>query len=297
MPAAITHYFEAKKAWDKFSANNVGEPFSENAFLWGAQGPDFFFCHNFLPWRKGESLCPYASKLHGALPSRLLGIMRGYAVSHGGDADIRSYIYGFLCHYSLDRTAHPFINSNVDDLKKIISGRSGSFLHCQIESAIDVIVLRAETGALPTGFDLKKTVPKDFAVMQKISRMYTYVLFKLLGEKVDEKNIFQAEKDCRLASGLLNDRTTFKKGFVERVEKRTGRYNHSCCIRGICEDEKYDYANILHSGWRYPEGSTVTRTESFFDLYDKSVDESAAFMRAFYSTEDLSALTGEIPFG
>ena len=297
MPAAITHYFEAKKAWNKFSEKNASVPFSENAFLWGAQGPDFFFCHNFLPWRHGESLCGYASKLHGSQPSRLLGIMRGYAVAHSEDKEIRSYLYGFLCHYSMDRTAHPFVNYNVSSLKEIISERSDSFLHCQIESAIDVIILRYETNSLPTNFDLKMTVPKDDEVMEKIAGLYAYVLEALFGDKVRWQDVLQAEKDCRVAMGLLNDRTTLKKGLVERWEKRNGRYEHSCCIRSICEDDKYDYANILHSEWHYPKDSTGVRTESFFDLYEKSINESADFMRNFYSTDDLSKLTEEIPFG
>lgn len=297
MPAAITHYFEAKKAWNKFSGKNAGESLSANAFLWGAQGPDFFFCHNFLPWRHGKGLSGYASKLHGSLPSHILGIMRDYAVSHSGEQEIRSYIYGFLCHYSMDRTAHPFVNYNVSCLKEIISGRSDSFLHCQIESAIDVIILRFETNSLPTDFNLKKTVPKDIVAMEKISKLYVYVIDRLFGESISENDVFQAEKDCRLAMGLLNDRTTFKKGLVEHMEKRKGCYEHSCCIRGICEDDNYDYANILHSEWHYPKESPEIRTESFFDLYEKSVGESADLIRNFYSSDDLSALTGEIPFG
>ena len=297
MPAAITHYFEAKKAWNKFSENNAGVPFSGNAFLWGAQGPDFFYCHNFLPWRRGESLSGCGTELHGSLPSLLLGIMRDYAVSHSEDKEIRSYLYGFLCHYSMDRTAHPFVNYNVSCLKEIISGRKDFFLHCQIESALDVIILRFETNSLPTDFNLKKTVPKDAETMGKIAGLYVYVLDKLLCKKVSMDDVFQAEKDCRLAMGLLNDRTTFKKSIVEHMEKRSGRYNHSCCIRGICEDDKYDYANILHSEWHYPKESAEVRTESFFDLYEKSINESAGFMQDFYKTDDLSKLTEEIPFG
>ena len=46
MPACLAHYYFAQ---------NVRESLEEKASLhlcayaWGAQGPDFFFCHRFLP--------------------------------------------------------------------------------------------------------------------------------------------------------------------------------------------------------------------------------------------------------
>lgn len=297
MPAAITHYFQAKKAYSKFIEIGGAEQINSDAFLWGAQGPDFFFCHNFLPWRSGGSLKTYASQLHGAKPSQLLCAMRDYSVRNAGNGLIRSYLYGFLCHYSMDRTAHPFVYYSVNELKKQIPDRTESFLHCQIESALDVIILRYEKNCLPTSFNLKKTVPKNMEVQKSMSDLYADVISRLFGVKINPEDVLQATKDCRTAMGMLNDRTTFKKALVERHEKKKKRFEHSCCIRGICEDDSYDYANILNSQWRYPADSTEVRNESFFDLYERSISESADFMLNFYDTDDLSKLTGEIPFG
>lgn len=298
MPAAITHCFQALKALDEFQKKGGGSfSIDRDAFLWGAQGPDFLFFHNRLPKRKGKSLGEYGSRLHQGSPLPLLSALRGYVDRHSGDVSVRSYAYGFLCHYSLDRTAHPYVYYTVSALRKERPDKSESFLHCSIESVLDVIILRYERRILPTDFDLKRTVPWNPRVIDAIAKLYADVLNRLYGAGIREEQVFQAAKDCRRIQGLLNDRTTLKKTILQAWEKRRkSRGGYSCFIRGLCEEGGYDYANILASDWRWPPGSKEIRSESFFDLYDRSIRESAAFMHGFFEAEDLMDLTGEIPF-
>lgn len=58
MPACLTHYYFAQSVRedlpDKASLDSC-------AYAWGAQGPDFFFCHRFLPFWKGESIKEYGT--------------------------------------------------------------------------------------------------------------------------------------------------------------------------------------------------------------------------------------------
>ena len=60
MPACLTHYYFAKTV-----ARFLGETGLEKSpeYLWGAQGPDFLFCHRYLPWMKGRNLRDYGDKL------------------------------------------------------------------------------------------------------------------------------------------------------------------------------------------------------------------------------------------
>ena len=61
MPACLTHTYFAKAV-----AQSLGETGLENTpeYIWGAQGPDFLFCHRFFPWMKGRSLKGYGNRLH-----------------------------------------------------------------------------------------------------------------------------------------------------------------------------------------------------------------------------------------
>ena len=295
MPAAITHFRQALRVWDELKQGTGAVPACRDAFLWGARGPDFLFFHRILPYSH-RNLREYGGRLHREKPSRLLGVMRALLLE-SGDETADSYLSGFLCHYSLDRTAHPFVYAGVRALKPQYPGRGDDFLHNQIESALDGIVLRSETGELSVDFDLRRTVPKNPEVQRAIARLYAKALDRLYGLKDAESGLLEATRDCRRIFRLLNDPTTAKKAIFEFLERATGRYYVSSTIRGVSEpDDGFDYANVLRSPWRWPPESPQERNESFFDLYDRSVRESADFIRRFRTAENLSALTLEIPF-
>ena len=73
MPACLTHYYFAKNVRE-----NLPDASSLDAcaYAWGAQGPDFFFCHRFLPFWRGRSLQEYGGRLHDETPYKVLGAMR-----------------------------------------------------------------------------------------------------------------------------------------------------------------------------------------------------------------------------
>lgn len=264
-----------------------------DAFLWGAQGPDFLYYHRLLePWSK--NIREIGGRLHHEKPSRLLSAMRDYQRNKGNQIT-EYYLFGFLCHYSLDRTAHPFVYWDVKSLRGLYPGRGDSFLHNQVESVLDSILLRSFTGKLATDFDLKQTAPDHPETMSEIARLYSAVLERLYGIHGLQKALFQSMSDCRKICGLLNDRWMVKKPLAEALERLTHHYLFSSTIRGISEPDEFDYANVLHSEWRWPESQSISRKESFFDLFEAAVNESVYFMNEF-ETANLSDLTQDIPF-
>ena len=138
------------------------------AYAWGAQGPDFFFCHRFLPFWRGRSLQEYGGRLHDETPSNVLGAMREFLKAHP-DPVYRSYVWGFVCHYSLDCTAHPYINWLAQELVRQRPWETPSTMHGEVEAALDAIVLRYETGKLPSEVPLKTMFPKNHGVEGKIT--------------------------------------------------------------------------------------------------------------------------------
>lgn len=295
MPAAITHFLHAQRVLELLQKQGKKQELNKDAFLWGAQGPDFLYCHRYFPWQRGVSLREFAEKLHLEEPSKTLTFMREYLSLQPRTAVTLSYIYGFLCHYSLDRLSHPFIRYGVPVLHEQNPEQDEDVLHNQIESALDVIMLRYERSALPTEFNLKQTVPKNGEVQSAIADLYAFLLYGLFGTADAGIPLLQATNDCRMVFGLLNDRTTIKKAIAEHLEKR-GKRTVSCHFRGISEDGEYDYANILHADWHWPAHSTIHREESFFDLYEKSVKDSMCLINGFLETDDYKKLTDNILF-
>jgi hypothetical protein len=295
MPAMISHYLHALRALDVYREHS-GTPVDRDAFLWGAQGPDFLFFQLPFPWRKTRGLRKLGLRIHRESPLPVLRAMRDYSVQNADDSIAHSYLLGFLCHYSLDRIVHPFVYAQIVALKSQYPRSKKPFLHCQIETSLDVVLLRYEREELPMEFSLKKTFPKNHGVQCRIAKIYSFLFQEVYGRAVAEKNVLQAERDCRFITGLQNDRTGLKKQLFRYFEKKHGKYLCSCVFRGVMEDENFDYANILSSPWSWPMDKTEKHTESFFDLYEKSIQESARFMLQIDQQADLNDLFGTTPF-
>ena len=286
MPACLTHYYFAQSVRedlpDKASLDSC-------AYAWGAQGPDFFFCHRFLPFWKGESIKEYGTRLHEEKPSKMLGAMRDFLKTHP-DSVYRSYVWGFVCHYSLDCTAHPYINWLSKELTSQRPWETPSTMHGEIEASLDTIILRSETGKLPSEMPLKYIFPKNEAVERRIAHLYRQVLFALYGEDVKEDVLVQAMDDAHHVFSLLTDRTGLKKRLFHRLEKNkpSGISSH---IVPLTEEDSIDYANTQNLPWG-AEGSS----QSFFELYGEAQGVAGKILAGFMDG-DLSALTKERPFG
>lgn len=295
MPAVISHYLQAERALDVYLKHG-GTPVDRDAFFWGAQGPDFLFYQLPFPWRKTLGLRKLGQRIHKENPLPVLSAMRDYAVRNTGDNIIHSYLLGFLCHYSFDRTAHPFVYAQVSSLKYKYPRSRDEFLHCQVETSLDVILLRYERGELPTQFNLRKAYPKNVDVQRRIAEIYSSIFQKIYRRNVAAESILEAERDCRFLTGLQNDSTGLKKQLFRFYEKRHKHYSLSCLFRGVMEDEDFDYANILSSPWSWPSDSKEKHTESFLRLFELSVQESVVFMQQIDRQDELKSLFGSIPF-
>lgn len=293
MPAAITHYYHAKRVLEEVKPK---QEVQEDAFFWGAQGPDFLFCHRGLPWQKGDSLAEYGEKLHQEPPAHIFTYLQEYQKVQNDDV-ISAYCMGFLCHYAADRVCHPFIRCQAERLNKIEPEQNVEITHHQVESALDSIILRYEAASLPMEFNLKTTLPKNLSVQQKVAELYAFLLKRLYGDSEKESLLLQAADDARVVFGWLNDRTSLKKSLVERWEKKHGgKHIYSCHMRPVSEGDTFDYANVLLQDWCWPQQSRAVRKESFFDLYEQSVLDAQKLIAGFLAGADPVVMTKNIPF-
>lgn len=102
-------------------------------YQWGLQGPDPLF---FL-----SSTAPAGGRMHRGAPEGMVAAMTEQLLSlpEGPQrATATAWLAGFLCHYALDRTVHPYVLSQLEEMERQLPGASGNACHYQIETDMDI---------------------------------------------------------------------------------------------------------------------------------------------------------------
>ena len=121
MPDIVVHRHMGYEVWERLGMDLQGEVFS-----FGLLGPDPFLFYRFYipPFR--HRINRYASVMHRERTGDfLLELAKSCR-----DKDNFSYLAGFLCHYALDSTAHPYI---------IDKAGGSSAMHLAVEHRLDVL--------------------------------------------------------------------------------------------------------------------------------------------------------------
>ena len=286
MPALITHYQFALRVLARLK--QAGKPPADrDAFLLGAQGPDLFFFHRVLPWEPGKSFAREGSKMHKLSPARIFAAFRA-EIDRAKEPERRlllSYVEGFFCHYALDRTAHPFVLYWQSALRKEQPdyGVSDHTYHFRIESALDTLVLRRETGRLIRDFKLTGVLPKERAeVSAAIGRLYCPLFADWFGIETTSAHLAHAPADMRRILALMTDRRHLRQKLVIRPIEVIGRHGHfaSSLLRPENAAD-WDYANEAHRLWENPADPGLKSRDSFYELYALAAAEAEDMILAF----------------
>ncbi|MDR0459758.1 MAG: zinc dependent phospholipase C family protein, partial [Coriobacteriales bacterium] len=156
MPALIAHHLlgldvlaELRAApLDPMAPPNLSlplDPAVEAAFLLGCQGPDPFFYTVFH--RELVKIRKFGSRLHQERVAESLDSLRSLALKLPPTIQplLTAYIRGWLCHFTLDSQAHPFVNYLVQEFCSAgipgLDENATVEVHSQIESDLDSSLL------------------------------------------------------------------------------------------------------------------------------------------------------------
>lgn len=302
MPAFSTHYIFAKEMMP-FLKKTACFDINEDAVYFGAQGPDIFFFHRIMPWMIGKPLLKYGSLLHNAKPSDLFENMRNYCNISKYAHIAKSYVYGFILHYALDRSCHPYVyclQNEITDRHRFTNPHSA---HNTIEFSLDSYMLSKRLGIkCPSAFNTAETVSSDERVTAEIGRLLEYIIPKTIGKQITAKQGELALRDMKYIQELTRDPKGIKHLFVAPVELLLApfskNYKFTSLMRPKDLEKAKKYANIDNRVWQSPFANGE-RCESFEDLFELS-KKDAEQMTVLYQdgadcreiTENKSFLTG-----
>ena len=275
MSAILCHYLHGKRVLQ----SHMEQIADRDAFLLGTQGPAVF-AYSLL---FGKEHSREAQTFCHQICSTPIEILLTFCEENRNSEDtmFSSYCLGVLCYGLLEQGMAPFVSYGAEMIHRLEPSGTMEDYKNQIESALDIILLRYETGQLPTEVNLKTTVPVSDAICNASSQFYQLFAEKYCNCQTNEKMIASLLLDGIKGIGKLNDRSMLKRQFIKRREKRHKQSGgFSSLIRNISEDTDYDYANVCQNEWQWPLETGTIRTETFFDLFENAASKTKQMLSA-----------------
>lgn len=303
MPAFCTHYlfFEDSK---EFMCSLADFPLNEKVCALGSQGADIFFFHKiYSPLHSKRKI---GSALHRAKPEDIFNAFAEY-VRKNPDPTAKSYIYGFILHYALDRRCHPYVyalEKEITDSDKKIHHFSA---HNKVEMGLDAYMLYQKSGTeYPYLFDSSKTIELNDREKDSVAKVLCYMIKKVLKKRISRSAVKRAINDTVRMQKFLRDKSGQLCILATVLEtilgKAIGYYKFSAMIKPRLWKNGEKYANIDNGIWISPFSKEKSNL-SFEQLYIYALQEAKELLLGFEQTvsgkadakdvtENISFLTG-----
>jgi hypothetical protein len=269
MPNVWTHILYGEKLLQEANVSFNHEEIQ--LFKLGTQGPDPFFYHNYLPWKK-TPVAEVGLKLHyehcGPV---LLDLIQ---VAKDSDPKVKAYVLGFVTHHLLDRNTHPYIHYK--------AGYKGND-HQKLEIIIDTLLMKEERNLETWNTPVYKEIDVGKQLYNPIEKMLATVIKKYYpttAKKMPKDYVGQSYKHMKQALKILFDPIGWKtKVLKEKVSSFTYQKDFI---------EK-DYLNKEKNTWYHPATKEEESTESFYELFNKAEEEGKQILPtiiAFWNSEN-----------
>lgn len=299
MPAFSSHYIFAKEL-SRDLENSCDISINKDALMIGTQGPDIFFFARIFPWLIGKPMVSLGSKMHRTKPSIILENMRKYCDNSKNTELALSYAYGFIMHYALDCTCHPYVYS----LQNKITGKNPFLnphsVHNSIEFSMDNLLLNSRMGIKkPYKYDIAETISTNPELTEEIALLYTKILPQMYDIKVSKQQIVTAIRDTKYVQRVTFDKTGIKKVLLTPFENIIAPVTHNFKLTALIRprdlEKSKKYGNIDNKLWVYPTAD-IQSNKSFEELFEQAKEFSADIIHAFNSGSSMKEVTCDKSF-
>lgn len=277
MPEFTTHYLFGKSILEDFPPEITSVIHNNlDAFKWGLQGPDLLFYSRVLV--DNGRLAKAATALHHVDPEALFSQMLDFILEYKGRPgydSLRGYLYGFVCHYALDSTVHPYVYY-------MISRHSGpvpSTRHVQVESDIGSLFYRRVTGMPVSTFKIYEHYRKKGDFVEPVAGMYV----RLVGSLLD-RTLLESEVKGSFSACLWLNRFTYLLACKDLgAPGKTAVLNRARSFVMMSDflysfvkkdDVKRDAMNLIHNEWYNLRRPDRKFSYSFPELFEMAKDEA-----------------------
>ena len=279
MAGTITHAYFAKDLYSKFDRNTKEnlKNYTENLKTY-SQGHDiFFFTLNILNYKQRK----IGNYMHKNKTRDFFINMITYIKDNNlqNNYEIMSFLYGYIAHYCLDSTVHPYVTykTGIFNKKKKETYKYNA-KHSELESYIDAYMIKTKENILPNKFKIHKFC-FNTKVSKELSKLIDYTFKKTYNFNNMSIYVKEGIKNMKISYRLLRyDPYKIKKKIYKAVDKilpktikKTSPISFAYNINN--KDTNY-YLNLDHKKWTHPRYKEEIYTYSFIDLYNNALKQA-----------------------
>lgn len=268
MPDPVTHYVFGEQVMAQLP-EEIGAAVESSVFQRALQGPDPWSTLGFYGG-KAKQYARRGVEMHRAKTGRFLLTLTKQAKQ---DKALFSVLAGTICHYCLDRTAHPYI---------IAKGGTQNGGHTRLERAIDSYYIRSVYGKKPWHFSLPRKIMSCKRYPETLRPGLNAVYREVYGWEEVFPLINQSFRDERRFYGLMQDPFGLVHWLLRPISGGKTNYSMYSFFHREMDRDRIDYLNEKRTPWQHPFNPSVTSSDSFFDLFEQAKKDAADMIQMAY---------------
>lgn len=272
MPSCVLHNYFAKRVSEGLSSDirKIIDS-EEKSYLVGAQGPDLMF---YLRYEK-EPLNDLGNIIHTSFNTYKLFYHSGQYVKKIKSKSVLAFLFGQLCHYSLDANVHPYVYYREEDLPIYYTKGAHQYIHAVFESALDYICIRDNIKVNTRTYKAYKNLDIDKQSRKDIAKYYNKIIPSVYNMDLPGKKAEKTIKLMKKFMWLCDDVTGIRYLIIRGIEKFLGKSrNASAFIRPRNESKEENWLNhrrIPFPKYRYEK---IMTTETMEEVYERAYNEA-----------------------
>lgn len=283
MPGFLTHYLAGQAVLSRLPDENTISGDRGRVFSLGTQGADIFFY--YVPGFMRKRSRNIGSDIHNADFGLFFTDMAKRAKrveDNGQKTTLLAYLSGFLVHYALDATAHPFVYAN--STRAEATGLQASAEHRNLETIIDVLMLARLTGQKPGEIRQWELIDAPPEQKRAAAALFSAAARAVYKRQLQPQDVYHAMGHMKQLTRLLHSPGGRRKKWAAFLEDKTVDARIlSAMVHPQTVTDETDYLNLSRAYWK-------NRNESFPVLFDSAVDEAVIMLNGFHAY-----IRGEIP--
>ena len=276
MPATITHAYFAQDVFE-ILPNKFKDKLDCSRLRMFGQSMDSLMFYNLFSVMPGKKIRDFNGYFHRNDSQKFfINLLNNIKNSNSGDdVDVCSFLVGTICHFVLDSTLHPYIiyKTGMMDKSKSSTYKYNN-VHEFMEVFLDNDMIKRRERSNPYKFNISKfcfdirpfskelnsAIDSSFEDVFNIDNM-SGIYYKSLKQMKFAINVFRKD-----SSGI-------KKNFYKLIDTFTSKktFRFEAISYHYPLKDRHNFLNSNHMMWRNPTSYNITSTESFVDLYLKSI--------------------------